>query len=151
MKKYLKRIAFFILLVGLISVNFAFADDCSKERKAKPRIDIPHEYIKMKNPLSATSENIADGKKLYLKNAKPAPCYRCHGESGKGDGIMGKYLRPKARNFRCKEVMSKSSDGELFWVIRKGAVGAAMAAYPQGLLPDEDLWKILLYIRSLAK
>ena len=48
---------------------------------------IPAEYKSKKNPLKATSENIAAGRTLYTQN-----CAVCHGPKGAGDGEGGKAL-----------------------------------------------------------
>jgi hypothetical protein len=37
----------------------------------------------------------------------------------------------------------------MYWIIKNGSQGTAMSAY--GHLPDEVVWKIILYIRSLEK
>lgn len=148
-----KKIIFIIpvLIAILITTGYSYADNCADEKKANPRNEMPPEYKTLKNPMADTPENLASGKKLYTTDAKPAPCVRCHGESGKGDGAMGKYLKPKPRNFTCKDFMANLSDGELFWITRNGVIGAGMAPFPEKLVSDEDMFKIILYIRSFAK
>ena len=39
-------------------------------------------------------------------------------------------------------------DGQLFWIIKNGSPRTGMMAF-QGL-PDEEIWQLIHYIRSLA-
>jgi mono/diheme cytochrome c family protein len=80
--------------------------------------------------------------------AKPLACKHCHGLSGNGQGSMSHSMNPKPRNFTCTETMNKISDGQLFWIIKKGSKGTAMPAY--SYLSDKKIWQIILYIRSLS-
>src|SRR5712692_8905241 len=45
---------------------------------------------KIVNPVAADARSIAAGRELYQKH-----CAGCHGETGKGDGMMGEELDPK--------------------------------------------------------
>jgi mono/diheme cytochrome c family protein len=73
----------------------------------------------------------------------------CHGEQGDGKGLMGAALMPPPRNFTCGEMMKDIPDGQLFWIIKNGSLGTGMMAFPG--LPDEQVWQLVQYIRSLAK
>jgi mono/diheme cytochrome c family protein len=42
-----------------------------------------------------------------------------------------------------------SSDGEIYSVIRKGIPPTMMAAW-DGRIPDDDIWNIVNYLRTLA-
>lgn len=41
-----------------------------------------------------------------------------------------------------------ASDAEIFQVIAKGVPGTRMLGFGGGSLPDEDLWKIVAFLRS---
>ncbi len=108
----------------------------------------PDEFVAKTNPIAASSGAIAAGKMLFLKTAQPVACAMCHGEQGDGKGPMGAALAPPARNFTCSQMMRDISDGQLFWVIKNGSPGTGMMPFVG--LPDEQVWQLIHYIRSLA-
>lgn len=109
----------------------------------------PAEFLDATNPLAASSGDIAAGKTLFLKTAQPVACVMCHGELGDGKGLMGAALVPPPRNFTCGAMMKEISDGQLYWIIKNGSPGTGMM--PFAGLPDEQVWQLVQYIRSLAK
>ncbi len=119
---------------------------CPQPRKT-PKA--PDEYLKAKNPLEPTSKNILAGKTLFMFDAKPSACKICHGLSGDGLGIMFRQVHPKPRNFTCVYTMDKLPDGQLFWVIKNGSPGTAMPSFDY--LDDNEIWQLVLYLRSFAK
>ncbi len=119
---------------------------CPQERKTQ---QAPAEFLAKTNPVSISSASIQAGKKLFQETATPLACMNCHGTAGDGRGAMGAAFQPPPRNFTCGETMKGLSDGQLFWVIKNGSPGTGMM--PFGNLSDEDVWKLIHYIRSLAK
>ena len=109
----------------------------------------PGKFRKMKNPLSSDSADIKAGETLYQQTALPLACVNCHGAKGDGQGPMGAALNPPPRNFTCGETMNDLSDGQLFWIINKGSPGTGMMAFSG--MPDNQIWQLVSYIRSLAK
>jgi mono/diheme cytochrome c family protein len=120
-----------------------------------PRDFVPFDYtidpesriragIELVNPFTASSENLARGKKVYSTF-----CLGCHGVSGGGDGQLyksGLYpLQPRVLN---DEKANKLLDGEIFHTITLGL--GSMGAHGAQIRP-EDRWKLVLYIRSLQK
>lgn len=122
------------------------AGACMQPRKTAKA---PDEFLAKTNPLPASSGAIAAGKTLFLKTAQPIACAMCHGEKGDGNGLMGAALVPQPRNFTCGTMMKDIPDGQLFWVIKNGSPGTGMMAFSG--LPDEQVWQLVQYIRSLAK
>jgi mono/diheme cytochrome c family protein len=45
--------------------------------------------------------------------------------------------------------MNDLPDGQLFWIIKKGSMGTGMMSFAG--LPDEQVWQLIQYIRTLAK
>ena len=121
-------------------------DACAQPRKT---VTAPEDFLAKTNPLSASAGAIQTGKQLFLKTAQPVACVMCHGEQGDGKGFMGAALVPPPRNFTCGMLMREISDGQLFWIIKNGSPGTGMMAFPG--LPDEQVWQLVNYIRSLAK
>jgi hypothetical protein len=58
-------------------------------------------------------------------------------------------LPARPRNFACAQTVNGIPDGQLFWIIRNGSPDTAMPAYKK--LSDVQIWRIILYLRSLAK
>lgn len=119
---------------------------CPQPRKTP---NAPADFRKMVNPLPTSKAHLSAGKKLFHETAQPLACKQCHGEKGDGRGPLGGGLVPPPRNFTCGQTMNDLSDGQLFWVIKKGSPGTGMMAFAG--LPDEQVWQLIQYIRTLAK
>ena len=109
----------------------------------------PEEIRRLRNPLQPSPENIFAGQTLFHFDAKPGPCWICHGISGNGLGILFRELRPTPRNFTCNQTMSNLPDGQLFWIIKNGSAGTPMPAFKN--LHDEQIWQLIHYIRHFSK
>ncbi len=92
---------------------------------AKPEITCPY---------TGNVTAIADGRKLFYKN-----CAECHGD---GDGGSGPDLTDN-------EWLCGGSDYQVFETISKGRPWA-MPSW-NGDLKDDEIWKIIAFIRSLKK
>jgi mono/diheme cytochrome c family protein len=102
-------------------------------------------YASKKNPLKNTTENTGAGKKLYGQN-----CASCHGPKGLGDGEVGKSLNPRPANIASSIKMPMATDGFLYWTIAEGGVPLHTAMPPfKGVLKEDDVLKVILYIRGL--
>ncbi len=119
---------------------------CPQPRKTKRA---PGKFRNMENPLPQNAENIKAGETLFQQTAKPLACMNCHGAQGDGEGPMGAALDPRPRNFTCTETMKDISDGQMFWIIKNGSVGTGMMAFSG--MPDNQIWQVIQYIRTLAK
>jgi mono/diheme cytochrome c family protein len=119
---------------------------CAQPRKTAKA---PEHFLAVMNPLPSSTGAIQAGKELFLKKVQPIACVMCHGEQGDGKGLMGGALVPPPRNFTCGAMMRDLPDGQLFWIIKNGSPGTGMLAFPW--LPDEEIWQLIHYIRSLAR
>ena len=119
---------------------------CVQPRQA---IKVSDEFLTQTNPLPVSAGTIQAGRALFLKTAQPVACAMCHGEKGDGKGVMGTALVPPPRNFTCGVMMNEIPDGQLYWVIKNGSPGTGMMSFAG--LPDEQVWQLVHYIRSLAK
>jgi len=135
-----------VILTSFLFISDTFAGDCVQQRKTP---QAPSNIIKQTNPLESTTENIAAGKMLYKKEAKPLACSQCHGRRGKGNGIMARDMIPKPPDFSCQAMMKNIPDGQLFWIIKNGSKGTAMMSFET--LKDNQIWQLVSYIRKLAK
>jgi mono/diheme cytochrome c family protein len=96
-----------------------------------------------KNPLSPTAENIADGKANFSHY-----CVACHGLDGQNTGVpFADNMAPPVPSLVSNAVQSYT-DGQLKWVIDNGIFPSGMPA-SKGILTDEEIWSIVVYIRHL--
>lgn len=126
------------------TVAKATSGECPQPRKTK---NAAGKYLSLSNPLQATPGNLKTGEQLFQKTAKPMACQLCHGSKGNGKGPGAAGVTPGPRNFTCAVTMKDISDGQLFGVIKDGSPGTAMPAFKG--LKDDEVWKLVLYIRSL--
>jgi len=108
----------------------------------------PDDFYTRANPLEATPERVAAGRRLYEKEAKPA-CEMCHGIKGDGKGPLAIQFDPRPRNFACAQTVNGIPDGQLFWIVQNGSPGTGMPGFKR--LSDEQIWTIVLYLRRLAR
>ena len=107
---------------------------------AAPRKGGNPEAAKVKNPIAASPESTAAGKRVYTRM-----CGRCHGAEGKGDGTAATAPVPDLTDDKWDY---GGSDGEMFAVIRDG-VSADMDGYA-ARLSDTDIWNVVNFVRSVA-
>ena len=108
----------------------------------------PPEYLERKNPLGPEA-GAAEGERIYQGSGAGISCAKCHGEKGDGQGPMSHMFDPRPRNFQCAATVNGIPDGQLFWIIRYGSPGTSMPPHPK--LSDEQIWKVVAYLRRLAR
>lgn len=101
-------------------------------------------YLAKTNPLEFTPEVIGAGAALYTEQ-----CLKCHGASGFGDGDAGLAVDPSPALLAFLVKMPRAVDGYLYWSIAAGGTrfGSEMPAY-QGLLLEDEIWKIIAFMRT---
>lgn len=98
---------------------------------------------KEKNPLPSTPENLAAGKGAFSHY-----CVACHGLDGQNTGVpFADRMSPPVPSLASSAVQSYS-DGQLKWVIDNGVAPSGMPG-STGILNDDEIWSIILYIRHL--
>ena len=94
---------------------------------------------------NASAVRAQDAKQTYDKT-----CASCHGPGGKGDGAVGKMLKPPPADFGT--ALKGTSDADVAKIIKEGgkAVGkaATMPAYGSKL-SDEQIQGLVQYIKGL--
>jgi mono/diheme cytochrome c family protein len=101
---------------------------------------VPAKYTTMKNPVTASKENIANGKDLYAKH-----CKSCHGATGLGDGSKAASLDVPCSDFTMAK-FQKETDGAIYFKITEGR--AKMPSFKKNITDDNDRWMIVHYLRS---
>jgi len=103
-----------------------------------------------RNPVAATPASIAAGKQAYDAN-----CAACHGNLAQGAVKAGMTISiiEEQRGRQPPDLTDDqwdhgSSDGEIFTVTKRGLPPTMMAGF-DGRIPDEDIWNIINYLRTL--
>jgi mono/diheme cytochrome c family protein len=96
------------------------------------------------NPVKSTPASITAGASAYKKY-----CAFCHGVDAKGNGPLApKDSNPP--NLTDATWIHGSTDGEIFGVILNGAGGTSKMVGFKGKMPDQDIWHIVNFLRSLG-
>jgi S-disulfanyl-L-cysteine oxidoreductase SoxD len=106
----------------------------SHKAQEGPAITRPAETI----PFKLTVESVERGKVQFITY-----CAVCHGNSGKGDGTVGKKYVPPT-DLTSKYVQDKMA-GDIFYTITYGGL-AIMPAYGDSV-SEEDRWHLINYIK----
>lgn len=102
------------------------------------------EAKKLKNPVASSPQSIAAGQATYQKM-----CRFCHGDKAEGNGKMA----PKGSNppnLTDAEWKFGDTDGEIFTVLLNGTPPNFVMKGYKGKVPDQDLWNVVNYLRSLG-
>jgi len=140
----MRRTLLVLSAIVLASFGISYAKPNSPQEKpgsAEPKMT-PEDAAK-KNPVTATTEGLAEVRKLFGYN-----CAMCHGKVGDGKGDLAADMKLELRDWRDASSMEKMTDGELFWIISNG----------KGKMPGEGdrtgekiRWNFVNLVRSFAK
>jgi mono/diheme cytochrome c family protein len=98
-----------------------------------------------RNPYQATPETIEAGKQAF-----GSYCVACHGRDGQNTGVpFAGTIDPPIPLLSSKAVQDYT-DGQLKRIIETGISPSGMPA-SKGILSDEEVWHIVIYIRHLPK
>ena len=92
----------------------------------------PVAAARVTNPLEGDELARRAGAKLYFRE-----CASCHGPQRQGIGKVPPLNSP---------VVSGSSAGALFWVLRNGSLKRGMPSFAH--LPEPQRWQIITYLRE---
>jgi mono/diheme cytochrome c family protein len=97
------------------------------------------------NPVPASAQNIADGQQAFSSY-----CMVCHGLDGQNTGVpFASTIAPVVPSLASPQVQAYT-DGQLKWIIENGLYPSGMPP-SRGIFSDDDVWRMVLYIRHLPK
>jgi mono/diheme cytochrome c family protein len=112
----------------------------------------PPEARALQSPLSPSNpEHLKKGRALFVSH-----CVTCHGEHGRGDGPSARLHARRSgytpRDLSRADLQAGLTDGEIFWKIGHGWRPKGRIVMPgiAGDVGEEDRWRLVLYVRSLA-
>jgi mono/diheme cytochrome c family protein len=104
----------------------------------------PPQDAAAKGSAKVTADTQAKAKKLYARD-----CALCHGDSGDGKTDLAKDMQLTMVDWTDSKTLAARQDQELFKIIRNGK--DKMPAEDVGRAKDDDVWNLVVYIRSLGK
>jgi len=105
--------------------------------------NVPADAAKLVNPVKPTAAVLARAGKTYGYD-----CAMCHGATGDGKGELVADMKLSMKDFTDPATLSSLSDGDIFTTIKNGK--GQMTGEGDRAKPD-DVWGLVLYVRSLAK
>lgn len=143
MWKTLITLSFLSLLALAVAQEAKPTQVASKAGATPAYYAIPQQAARKENPVSATPESLARGKKQYGYD-----CLMCHGKEGNGKGDVAVDMKLGMHDETNPTTLKDRSDGELFYIIKKGKDQMP----PEGdRVKDETIWDMVNYLRSFAK
>lgn len=107
----------------------------------EPNWAIPEDARATPNPVTVDAAVLEEGASLYQRH-----CRVCHGDAGKGDGPMTKYVKPAPADISTPETQDRMTDGEIFYKI---SVGKNPMPQFKGKLSEEKRWSLVHFVRGL--
>ena len=95
------------------------------------------------NPVEADDVSFQRGAELFKVN-----CVICHGENGKGDGVIGTFFNNKPADLTASNVQTLA-DGAIFLVISNGVDGRMPPLNEK--FNVRERWDLVNFVRTLAK
>lgn len=127
-------------ILSIASITFLFAGSLSAQHSAP--WNAPESVKIQKNPYPPDNSSIIRGKNSYN-----IECARCHGVTGKGDGLAATRFDQVIPDLTVEQVQNQT-DGELYWKISEGR---RPMPYKKKALTDDQRWDVINYIRSLKE
>jgi mono/diheme cytochrome c family protein len=141
-----RRLAFALLAVLFAALAGCKAKSPGKLETRTVTFAKHHIFIgnkKQKNPLPANAETLADGKEAFSHY-----CVACHGNDGQNTGVpFVDHISPPIPSLASPEVQSYT-DGQLKTILDYGIQPSGMPG-SKGVLSDDELWSIIVFIRHL--
>lgn len=133
-----RKLIIFTAVLAVSFMSFAFR----MRLQPKPWV-VPAQAAKQVNPVKSDAESIAAGKTLWSTH-----CSSCHGKTGLGDGSKAAQLKTQPPDFTKADVQGQS-DGSLFFKTAEGRDD--MPSFKKKIPDQEDIWSLVVYIRTLKK
>lgn len=140
-----------LLIIGMLAAVTLTGCKATPPSPAETRLvwDVKHHLSvggsNQRNPLKTTPQTIAEGRQAFSHY-----CAACHGLDGQNTGVpFADRVSPPVPPLASNNVQ-QYTDGQLKWVIDNGIWPSGMPG-SSGVLSDEEIWSIVIYIRNLPK
>jgi len=98
---------------------------------------------------AATKTKVTNDSQTKAKKLFAIDCALCHGATGDGKTDLAKDMQLNLLDWTDAKSLADTQDSELFKTIRGGK--GKMPAEDKGRATDDEVWNLIVYIRSLGK
>jgi len=109
-----------------------------------PETEAPPPAAPVRNPVKPSAESQAKAKTLYRMD-----CSMCHGDNGSGKTDLATSMELTLDDWTDSKSLAGRQDWELFNIIRVGK--GKMPPESKGRATDNDVWNLVIYIRTFSK
>jgi len=96
--------------------------------------NVPERDRARTSPYHDQADAVAAGRRIFLDR-----CLHCHGENAEGT--------KKRPSLKSERVQQQASEGDLHWLLVNGNMRKGMPSWAK--LPDQQLWQVIAYLKSL--
>jgi plastocyanin len=143
-----------VVVIALAAVAYIKQSGLAADRKPN-RVEsfVARHLVRLAIPsnLASAASPVAGDPDAWRAGAEQfkGDCAVCHGADGRGGTAVGPKMYPPVPNLASAEIQ-QFSDGELFAIVRHGVSWTGMPAF-RSTHSDEDIWRLVAYIRQLPK
>ena len=132
--------AILLAFLGVLSAK----QSSTQQKPASSEPQMTPEDVAKKNPVTPTSEGLAQARKLYGYD-----CAMCHGKDGDGKGELAAEMKLELHDWRDASSIEKMTDGELFFIVSNGK--GKMLGGEGDRAPEKVRWNLVNLVRSFGK
>jgi mono/diheme cytochrome c family protein len=141
----MRRTILVLAIILLASFGILSAKQSSTPQKsASGEPQMTPEDAAKKNPITPTSEGLAEARKLYGFH-----CAMCHNKDGDGKGELAVEMKLELHDWRDGATLEKMTDGEMFFIISNGK--GKMLGGEGDRTPEKMRWNLVNLVRAFAK
>ena len=142
----MKKLTFAVSLAALLALAACKAGTPGDVQKS-----VAHEVKKeltiggkdWKNPVPDNEASVKEGAEHFQHH-----CQVCHGLDGHATGVPFAFMMdPPVPDLDEKDIQ-EYTDGQIKWIIENGIAPSGMPGW-KGMLDDDEMWKVVRYIRHL--
>ena len=141
-----------LLVAGFGSVRFGLVNPRAdipvgalESGIAMPALDasVDHRAPELRNPVSASDENLAAGMRMYQKH-----CSNCHGDPAHQQASLAEALYPRPPQFMHDA--PDMPENQNFYILLHGIRYSAMPAWKQ-TYNEQQIWQITTFLSHMNK
>jgi mono/diheme cytochrome c family protein len=136
-----------LILSAILLASFGIVPAKQTATQEKPGSTEPAmtpEDAAKKNPITPTTEGLAEARKLYGYH-----CAMCHGKDGDGKGELATEMKLELHDWRDTSTIEKMTDGELFFIVSNGK--GKMLGGEGDRTPEKMRWNLVNVVRAFGK